>query len=175
MALLPRMKEADSFNERFLASKLTTEFDLAKVNRLYVAFSGGLDSTVLLHALINSDAHPRARITALHVNHGANPAADEWQRKCQRMCEAWDVTFEWFRLNRGTQPAASGEAHLRRQRYACFTQLLTEADVLLTAHHQNDQADQSTRKPSISRSDCHPPCRRKKASRSTLHRPVFAA
>lgn len=57
--------------------------------RLWLGFSGGLDSTVLLHLL----ASMRVPFTALHVNHGLNTQADQWQAQCKAMAEALGVPF----------------------------------------------------------------------------------
>jgi tRNA(Ile)-lysidine synthase TilS/MesJ len=62
----------------------------AHVERIIVGFSGGLDSTVLLHAAAGL-IDDRNRLIALHVNHGLNPRADTWQRHCQAVGEALGV------------------------------------------------------------------------------------
>ena len=57
---------------------------------LVVAFSGGLDSTVLLHQLRDwQQPHPPSRLRALHVHHGLSPNADRWAAHCQAICEQW--------------------------------------------------------------------------------------
>jgi len=57
---------------------------------LVVAFSGGLDSTVLLHQLRAwQQQHPESHLRALHVHHGLSPNADCWAAHCLRVCEPW--------------------------------------------------------------------------------------
>jgi tRNA(Ile)-lysidine synthase len=51
------------------------------------------------------------------------------------------VNFKQFRVNARPSPGESPEAAARRARYHLFTELLAEDDALLTAHHQDDQAE----------------------------------
>ena len=102
--------------------------------RLAVAFSGGLDSTVLLHA---AAALPTA-VVAAHVNHGLHPSADQWQAHCEAVCRSLGIEL----LSRRVQVAAGNvEAQARRARYQAFDALLRPGDLLLLAHHQDDQAE----------------------------------
>lgn len=107
---------------------------------LLVAFSGGLDSCTLLHALAQ-DAHQRRHgLRAIHVHHGLHPAADEWTDRCQAFCQAWDVPLAIVRVH--VQREGEGlEAAARRARYLAFAQALDEREVLVTAHHLDDQAE----------------------------------
>lgn len=107
----------------------------AATGRVYVAFSGGLDSTVLLHAASTQDRP----ITALHVNHGLHGDADDWQAHCARTASALAVEY----LPRRVQVVAAGsvEAAARDVRYRVFAALLQPGDLLLTAHHRDDQAE----------------------------------
>ena len=65
---------------------------LASGERYAVAYSGGRDSTVLLHAL--GRQLPPGRLRALHVHHGMQPAADEWPAHCRRICRQLNVPLE---------------------------------------------------------------------------------
>ncbi|GAB3095796.1 tRNA lysidine(34) synthetase TilS [Aestuariicella hydrocarbonica] len=108
------------------------------VKRWWVAYSGGLDSSVLLRALVEAE---RSRpVLALHVNHGLSAQADAWQEHCQRECDALGValTAETVRVEvqgRGLEDAA------RQARYQVFEQYLQPGDGLLLGHHQDDQAE----------------------------------
>ncbi|HEX7034807.1 MAG TPA: tRNA lysidine(34) synthetase TilS [Pseudomonadales bacterium] len=105
--------------------------------RLFVGFSGGRDSTVLLHALAAAGA---PRLTAVHVHHGLHPDADAWQAHCARVAAELEVAF----LARRVTVAASGsvEAAAREARYRVFRELLgDERDRLLLAHHRHDQSE----------------------------------
>ncbi len=102
--------------------------------RRVVAFSGGLDSTVLLH--LAAEAAPP--ITALHINHGLHPQAAHWQEHCARICRKLGVHFlrQSVQVGPGNQEAAA-----RAARYRAFEASLGSADLLMLAHHQDDQAE----------------------------------
>lgn len=106
--------------------------------RILVAFSGGEDSTALLHAL--SSFNTKLPIVALHVNHQLNPMAESWAndavlfaKSCGIACEILKVT-----VNKGGQGL---EAAAREARYLALREKMLPGDILLTAHHQADQAE----------------------------------
>jgi tRNA(Ile)-lysidine synthase len=105
--------------------------------RVFVAFSGGLDSSVLLHA---ATACRGDGVIAVHVHHGLHPHADRWQTHCERVCGAWQVPL---RVAAVTVPRrGSVEAHARAARYRVFERMLDRpGDHLLLAHHLDDQAE----------------------------------
>lgn len=103
---------------------------------ILVGFSGGLDSTVLLHALIAGCA----RLRAVHVHHGLHPDADTWVVSCQRTCDALRVPLSIVRVRVAT--AGQGrEAAARHARYAAFAAELQPGETLALAHHRGDQAE----------------------------------
>jgi len=106
-----------------------------------VAFSGGLDSTVLLDAAVcalGADA-----VVALHVHHGLQPAADHWPAHCAGVVQALGVRFECARLGRAPVRGANLEAWAREARYAALVETAQRlgAAALMTAHHADDQAE----------------------------------
>lgn len=106
--------------------------------RYWVAYSGGLDSTVLLHWLGRHAAHP---VVAVHVNHGLHPDADNWAEHCRRFCAELDIPLEVVPVQ-VTEIADYGlEAAARHARYRALTEKPGTDDLLLTAHHRNDQAE----------------------------------
>ncbi|WP_025110875.1 tRNA lysidine(34) synthetase TilS [Pseudomonas sp. H1h] len=105
-----------------------------------VAFSGGLDSTVLLHLLANlAQHHPLPALSAVHIHHGLQAAADAWPQHCQSVCDVLGVPLQVVRVT--VQPGASLERAAREARYAAFTSLTEAGDVLLTGQHRDDQAE----------------------------------
>lgn len=107
---------------------------------LLVGFSGGLDSTVLLHALA-SDAAVRARgLRAVHIHHGLQANADRWSAHCEAVCHSLDIALETIRV--AVRAEGSGtEAAARDARHAAFADLMERQDVLVLGHHRDDQAE----------------------------------
>jgi len=104
----------------------------------WVGFSGGLDSTVLLHAL--AQLHLPVPVRALHINHQISPNADAWQIQCAEFCAQYSIPFHAEKVRventgKGIEDAA------RAVRYSVFEKNLAPNDFLLTAHHANDQAE----------------------------------
>ncbi len=107
--------------------------------RLTPALSGGLDSIVLLHALSVLRHRLPIELRAVHVHHGLSPHADEWVDFCTQSCAslAIDLAVHYVRI--ANDDPAGIEAAARRERRRIFAAL--DTDFLLTAHHQNDQAE----------------------------------
>lgn len=105
-----------------------------------VGFSGGLDSTVLLHALANaSDARTRG-LSAIHVHHGVQAGADTWATHCKAVCDALGLQCEIARVH--VVPGGLGlEAAARAARHAAFAGHLPSGGVIALAHHRDDQAE----------------------------------
>lgn len=110
--------------------------------RYCVAFSGGVDSHVLLHALVQlRDRLPSSQLHAIHINHGIHPDAGQWARHCSLVCQDLNVSFETHGVDVSRQAGHSLEASAREARYAAFAHTLRDSDMLLLAHHQDDQAE----------------------------------
>lgn len=108
--------------------------------RYVVALSGGLDSSVLLHALAATRTRHNRPILAAHVDHGLSPDASLWAAHCRRFAASLDVEF----IARTVQVVEAGtgpEAAAREARYAALAELIAPDDWLLSAHHRDDQAE----------------------------------
>ena len=106
--------------------------------RWVVAYSGGVDSTVLLHALAVS---PRsAPILAVHIDHGLQAASASWAAHCARVAAGLGVDFECHKVL-VTDDGSGLEAAARQARYAVFAGLSRAGDCLLSGHHEDDQAE----------------------------------
>lgn len=105
-----------------------------------VAFSGGMDSTVLLYALTQlAQQHSLPALRAIYIHHGLQEAAQSWPAHCQQVCAALQVPLSIVEVS--VAPTASVEQAAREARYAAFAQHLQAGEVLLMAQHQDDQAE----------------------------------
>ena len=107
------------------------------VVRWVMAFSGGADSTCLLH-LVSTLEHQKP-LLALHINHGLHADANAWQAHCAHKCQALDVAFESISVD--VETTGSVEENARRVRYRAFESVLKPGDILLQAHHADDQVE----------------------------------
>ncbi len=129
--------------ERFTPQKLLGALEqLPPARRYLVAYSGGLDSHVLVHSLASVRDHLQVdELHAVHVDHGLSPSAGEWRRHCTAVCGALGIPCHVLRVDARPAAGESPEAAARKARYDAIATLLREGDALLTAHHQDDQAE----------------------------------
>lgn len=116
--------------------------ELADAPIWYVGFSGGLDSTALLHLLANW-RRGRANapsLVALHINHGLQAAASEWANHCSWMCRMLHVPCRVLPVQ-VRQQGEGAEAAARSARYRAFEELMEPGAVLFLAHHLDDQVE----------------------------------
>ena len=107
---------------------------------LCVAFSGGMDSTVLLFALVQlAKCNSMPALRAIYIHHGLQEAAQSWPAHCQQLCDQLQVPLTVVEVSVAT--TASVEQAARLARYAAFAQHLHSNEVLLMAQHQDDQAE----------------------------------
>ncbi len=126
-----------------MTDALTTHLDAAWTRAgdppLCVAFSGGPDSSALLHALAALRGTNRS-LRALHVDHGLHADSTAWAEACATFCRALDVPLQTVRVT--VQANGAGpEGAAREARYAAFAEHLREGEWLVTAHHREDQAE----------------------------------
>lgn len=111
-----------------------------QAKRWLVGFSGGMDSTVLLHLLAElKQQHKLPELIAIYIHHGLQTIAEAWPQHCQQICDKLDIPLTIIKVTVAKQ--ASIEQAAREARYQAFSQLLQSEDILLTAQHQNDQAE----------------------------------
>jgi tRNA(Ile)-lysidine synthase len=108
---------------------------------LCVAFSGGRDSTVLLHALAQLREERRFVLRAVHVNHGIQAAAGEWAAHCEAAASRLAVQFRALPVTVRNDRGKGLEAEAREARYAALREDLATGEWLLTAHHADDQLE----------------------------------
>ncbi len=113
-------------------------FSVLEQHNFLIAYSGGLDSHVLLHLMSRI---PDIAVRAVHIDHGLQDVSPWWSRHCRDVCGEFGIPLERISLNLDVPQGQSIEAYARNERYGAFQELLEPDEVLLTAHHQNDQAE----------------------------------
>ena len=107
------------------------------VERLVIAVSGGVDSAALLHAVSKSIVD--VKIQGLHIHHGLVPNADLLAEAAQQNCDACDIPMVTIAVE--IELVGSLEAAARKARYVAFSDFLLPGDLLLLAHHADDQVE----------------------------------
>ena len=114
------------------------DINLENYSRISVAFSGGLDSSVLLHSLVSIPEF-KEKAFAIHVNHGLSPNSKSWIKHCEKFCSGLGVNF--IPLTIELENSKTNENILRKARYEALFSCLKQGDVLCTAHHQDDHIE----------------------------------
>ncbi|HEX7348231.1 MAG TPA: tRNA lysidine(34) synthetase TilS [Rhodanobacteraceae bacterium] len=110
-------------------------------NPLCVAFSGGPDSTALLHVLAQIKEARAIGLRALHVDHGLHPDSSAWARHCVAFCTALHVPLTVVRATVHRDSGEGIEAAARAARYTAFAANLRAGEWLVLAHHRDDQIE----------------------------------
>jgi tRNA(Ile)-lysidine synthase len=128
---------------RTRVSLCASDADHFDVQRVAVAYSGGLDSAVLLHLLQDYAAKHQLQLFAFHVHHGLSPNADRWLEHCEQQCRQFGIMFDVRRIQIERAEKSGIEEAARHSRYAALGEMcrMHRVPLLLTAHHQDDQAE----------------------------------
>lgn len=132
-ALLSSLRETDGAFDQ--------SGDTYRTTRFLIAYSGGLDSHVLLHLMATIRDRLNFKVRAVHVHHGLQAAADPWPVHCKKTAQALGISCDVKTLKQFPKKGESIEAVARKGRYAIFQDLLDKGEILLSAHHQQDQAE----------------------------------
>ncbi|UPR48175.1 tRNA lysidine(34) synthetase TilS [Vibrio cyclitrophicus] len=112
-----------------------------KPHRLVVAFSGGVDSRVLLELAAQYAKSHHIECCAIHVHHGLSKNADHWAEQCQTWCDVLSVPLLIERVSLDISRGESVEKLARDARYQAFQQHIRQGDVLVTGQHIDDQLE----------------------------------
>lgn len=112
----------------------------ANSGNIYIAYSGGIDSHVLLH-LCAGQADLHSRITAVYVHHGLQAQADDWAAHCGSQATALGVDFLCLNVDAKAANGESPEAAARQARYRALMALIQPDDLVLFAQHREDQME----------------------------------
>ena len=103
---------------------------------IVIAFSGGIDSVVLLHFL---NSHYPGNIRAVHINHNLSKHSKDWSLFCKELCHKQEIGFKSIDIN--IKNSSNVEENARKKRYNSLKSELSENEILCTAHHQEDQSE----------------------------------
>ena len=135
------MSTFETFTPALLERVLTEQLTLSSSVPLRVAYSGGLDSHVLLHALAALRAQAPWRVSAIHVDHALHPDSARWAARCREICRELAIPIVVERVAVEDVRAHGLEGAARRARQAVYARLLAPGEVILTAHQRDDQAE----------------------------------
>jgi len=112
-------------------------------NGLAIAYSGGLDSSVLLFLCAQYCQQRGIPLHAYHVHHGLSPNADTWTNHCADVCSCLGVRFDYEKIVVTNQDGSGIESSARKGRYLAIGRMsaVAQVEIVLAAHHQDDQAE----------------------------------
>ncbi|QCI27091.1 tRNA lysidine(34) synthetase TilS [Buchnera aphidicola] len=113
---------------------------IKKNQKILVAYSGGLDSTVLLYQLIPFIIKkPFLQIRAIHINHQINPESEKWMKHCKKICKKFLITLIIKKIN--IKKKNNFQENARKLRYQIIKKNMIKNEILVTGHHLNDQCE----------------------------------
>lgn len=127
-----------------ILERLRRQAQAPSPKRYCIAFSGGLDSRVLLQAM--AELGPQIGDTGIslrvfHVDHGLSPMSRGWSQACEKAAGELGLEYHGLRVDAGPAAGESPEAAARKARYGALAAAMEPGDWLLLAHHQDDQAE----------------------------------
>jgi tRNA(Ile)-lysidine synthase len=120
-----------------LIKKIITQY---KKKSFLIAYSGGMDSTVLLHKMLKiREKNPQIKIRAIHINHNIHSSSKKWEKHCIKICQKYTIPLITKEINIPLEKNI--EERLRIKRYNTIYNYLLYDEILLTGHHLNDQCE----------------------------------
>ncbi|QJC38145.1 tRNA lysidine(34) synthetase TilS [Enterobacteriaceae endosymbiont of Donacia marginata] len=121
-----------------LIEKKTQEI-LYKYKKILIAYSGGIDSTVLLYNLFKLRNKYSLLLRAIHINHNLNYKSTFWMKQCFLQCKKWNISFIYKNIY--IKHKNNIEQYARKKRYQIFKNIIYKNEILVTAHHLDDQCE----------------------------------
>lgn len=115
--------------------------ELDNVNKFWIAYSGGMDSSVLLHLFYLNKEKIKPQREVLYVNHALQQESDDWAVFCQKQCEKYGFPFSELKISEPCPKGESVEAWAREKRYQLIEEIMNPNDVLFSGHHKDDQVE----------------------------------
>jgi tRNA(Ile)-lysidine synthase len=113
----------------------------ASSGKFWIACSGGMDSSVLLHLFYSNKNKIDQDMEVIYVNHGLQEESDDWAVFCEKQSLQYDIPFTQLQITEICPKGSSVEAWAREKRYSLIEEVMNQYDVLFTAHHQDDQVE----------------------------------
>lgn len=116
---------------------------ISPYQKILIGFSGGLDSTVLLHLLtkIKEKIRKNIEIRAIHINHNINKKSKEWNNHCKKICLKWNINFISKKININGIKKKGIECAARDERYKTLKNIILPKEIIIIAHNLNDQIE----------------------------------
>ncbi|WP_299803266.1 tRNA lysidine(34) synthetase TilS [uncultured Shewanella sp.] len=128
--------------QRSVETELADKQACLKKRKLVLAYSGGVDSEILAHGLSQfAKANLDVVCILVHVHHGLSSNANTWVEHCRTQAQHYGLDCAIKRVEVKLAPRVSVEAQARTVRYQALLSELEQGDVLMTAHHQDDQLE----------------------------------
>ncbi len=109
--------------------------------KYWLAYSGGMDSSVLLHLFFTSVDQINVPIEVVYVDHGLTANSHHWGNFCKQQCQDYGFDFTQIEITEPCPKSRSVEEWARVKRYQLIADKMAESDLLFTAHHQDDQVE----------------------------------
>ncbi|MDR3385726.1 MAG: tRNA lysidine(34) synthetase TilS [Rudaea sp.] len=126
---------------RTLVDRLAVEQAQLPAGAIAVGFSGGMDSSVLLHALAHIAGVRERGLRAIHIDHGLHTDSGHWAEHCRAFSASLGIAFEPVSIQIARDAGTGLEDAARRARQAAFAAHLAPGEILALAHHRDDQAE----------------------------------